>query len=159
MGHRFTRAAVTGVSALALCGLGAGVALAAPSPTAAPVATAAHVKHPGQHGEFTGQGKAHRAIDFQRGTVTSVAGSTMTVRSADGYTQTYTSGPEITVRKEKQASSASAIQANDRIFVAAVKEADGLRAVRVRDHGDAPAKPQSSPAAPAPSATMPTTPQ
>jgi hypothetical protein len=156
MGHRFTRAAVTGVSALALCGLGAGVALAAPSPTATPVAAAVHVKHPGEHGEFTGQGKAHRTIDFQRGTVTSVAGSTMTVRSADGYTQTYTFGPKITVRKEKQASSASAIQANDRVFVAAVKEADGLRAVRVRDHGDAPATGQS---APAPTASTPITPQ
>ena len=146
MGKHFTKAAVTGASALALCGLGAGVAMAAPSATATPVAaaTTAHVRHPGEHGEFTGQGKAHRTIDFQRGTVTSVSGTSMTVRSADGFTQTYTFGPEIRVRKEKQNSTTSAIQSGDRIFVAAVKESDGLHAVRVRDHGNTPAEHHSS---------------
>ena len=162
MGNRLTKAAVTGASALALCGLGAGVALAAPSTTATPVAataSAAHVKYTGEHGEFTGQGKAHRTIDFQRGTVTSVSGTSMTVRSADGFTQTYAFGPKIKVRKEKQNSTTSQIQTNDRIFVAAVKESDGLRAFRVRDHGDTPATSQSGTPAPAPSAGSPITPQ
>ena len=160
MGNRLTKVAVAGASALALCGLGTGVAMAAP-PTAAPAAASApagHAKHPGEHGEFTGQGKAHRTIDFQRGTVTSVSSTSMTVRSADGFSATYTFGPKIKVEKQKQPGSTSSIQTNDRIFVAAVKETDGLRAVRVRDHGNTPAEHSGTPA-PAPSAGTPITPQ
>lgn len=135
MRHRLRTAAVTGASALTLRG-----------------------EHPGEHGEFTGSGKAHRTIDFQRGTVTAVSSTSMTVRSADGFSRDYTFGPKTKVTREKQPSSPSALRSGDRIFVAAVKEADGLHAARVRDHGNTPAKPRSGTPAPA-SGTTPITPQ
>ncbi|WP_026204825.1 hypothetical protein [Actinomycetospora chiangmaiensis] len=154
--HRLTRPLVIGVSALALCGVGAGVALASPGETTAVVAGAHHVKHPGEHGEFTGPGKAHRTIDYQRGTVTAVTGTTFTVRSRDGFTATYSFAPKAKVHKEKQAATPAQVQTGDRVFVAAAKEPTGLQALRVRDQGPAPAAP--APAAPAPAAPAPAAP-
>jgi hypothetical protein len=142
--HRLTRPVVIGVSALALCGVGAGVALANPSATSAPAAVVAgghHGRHPGEHGEFVGKGKAHRTVDYQRGTVTAVNGSTFTVRSRDGFTATYTFAPTAKVHRDKQVATPAQVQTGDRVFVAAVKEPTGLQALRVRDRGPAPAAP------------------
>lgn len=152
MRHGLSRGVVIGVSALALCGVGAGVALASSSADVPDVSTVAAAGHHGghgkrgergEHGEFTGAGKAHRTVDYQRGAVTAVAGGSITVRSADGFTQTYTVGPTTKVRRDRQASTAAAVVAGDRVFVVASKEPSGLQALRVRDRGPAPA---SSPA-------------
>jgi ribosomal protein S11 len=138
--HRLTRPVVIGVTALALGGVGAGVALASPSETPAAVAAAGHHgKHPGEHGEFTGRGKAHRTIDYQRGTVTATNGTSITVRSKDGFTATYTVAPTTKVRRDKQAATPAQVQTGDRVFVAAAKEPTGLQVLRVRDRGPAPA--------------------
>lgn len=139
--HRLTRPVVIGVSALALCGVGAGVALASPSETPSVVGKAhhGHVAYPGEHGEFTGAGKAHRTIDYQRGTVTAVNGSSITVRSQDGFTATYTFAPKVRVHKDKQQATPAQVLTGDRVFVAATKEPTGLQALRVRDRGPAPA--------------------
>ncbi|WP_433800150.1 hypothetical protein [Actinomycetospora sp. CA-084318] len=147
--HRLTRPVVIGVSALALCGVGAGVALASPSETPSVVGEAGHhAKHPGEHGEFTGAGKAHRTIDYQRGTVTAVNGTTFTVRSKDGFTATYSFAPKVRVHKDRQDATPAQVVTGDRVFVAADREPTGLQAVRVRDRGPAPA-PTTAPA-PAP---------
>ncbi len=37
-------------------------------------------------------GKKHRVVDFERGTVQKVLGTSITVVSKDGFTQTYTVG-------------------------------------------------------------------
>ena len=68
------KAAATTVTALALGGLGAGIADAAPVSDATP---AAHPHHPGQHVEFSKDTEKHGTvrIDLQRGVVTAVDGS------------------------------------------------------------------------------------
>lgn len=138
--HRLTRPIVAGISALALCGVGAGVALASSSETPAAVAKAGHhPRLPGEHGEYTGAGKAHRTVDYQRGTVTAVNGTTFTVRSQDGFTATYSFAPTTKVHKEEQAATPAQVVAGDRVFVAAAQEPTGLQALRVRDRGPAPA--------------------
>src|ERR1700761_9267250 len=97
------KAAATTVTALALGGVGAGIASAAPTTDAVP---AAHPHHPGEHVEFSKTTKKHGPahIDLQRGVVTAVDGSSVTVRSNDGYTQTYTLTPKTHVRKDEQKS-------------------------------------------------------
>lgn len=142
------KAAATTVTVLALGGIGAGVASAAPA-TAAP---AAHPHHPGEHLEFS-RNTAHGQvrIDLQRGVVTAVNGSSVTIRSTDGYTQTYTLEPGTHVRKDKQKSEDGAVQVGDRIGVAALADHSPLDARWVHDHGSAPQPSPGAPTTPAPS--------
>ena len=151
------KAAATTVTALALGGLGAGIASAAPATNATP---AVHPHHPGEHVEFSKNTKDRGAvqIDLQRGVVTAVNGSSVTVKSNDGYTRTYTLTPNTHVRKDKQKSQDSAVQVGDRIGIAALADHGPLDARWVHDHGAAPSQPaqppqpsQPSPVTPAPS--------
>jgi hypothetical protein len=83
------------------------------------------------HGEVTLAGKQHRVVVFQRGPATKVDGSALTVRSADGYTATYVIGTETKVRKNRAAATAADLEADDRIYVVAVKDGSTLEALRV----------------------------
>ena len=142
------KAAATTMTALALGGLGAGIASAAPATDETP---AAHPHHPGEHVEFSKNTTKHGTvqIDLQRGVVTAVDGSSVTVKSTDGYTQTYTLTPKTHVRKDKQKSQDSAVAVGDRIGIAALADHSPLDARWVRDHGPAPAQhPQPTPTAP-----------
>jgi hypothetical protein len=145
------KAAATTVAVLAVGGFGAGIANASP----AVEASGAHPHHPGEHVEFSKNTKKHGTVqvDLQRGVVTAVNGSSVSVKSTDGYTQTYTLTPTTHVRKDKQKSQDSAVVVGDRIGVAAWTGQGQLDARWVRDHGSAPA-PSSSSSTPTPGAPI-----
>ena len=147
------KAAATTVTALALGGLGAGIANAAPAPDAVP---AAHPHHPGEHVEFSKTTKNHGGvqIDLQRGAVTAVDGSNVTVTSKDGYTRTYMLTAKTHVRKDKQKSQDSAVRVGDRVAIAALADHSPLDARWVRDHGPAPIRQTPSSSQPSPAAPI-----
>jgi hypothetical protein len=152
----WARPALVAAVVVALAGGGTAVALAdtstpAPPPTTSAPAPAAkaHAKHQArralaaraEHGEVTLRGKAgDRTVDVQRGVVTAASPTSVTVRSTDGFTQTYAFTPTSKVRKQKAKSQASAVAVNDRVGVVAAKGAQGLTVTGLRDAGPAPAK-------------------
>ena len=142
---------IAGISTVALAGgIGAGLAYADPAdPTPTPTTTASaspsekakpkdeNRKRRGLlatalHGEVTLAGKEHRVSVFQRGPAEKVDQTSLTVKSADGYTATYVIGTETKVRKNGEAATAADLQADDRIFVVAVKDGSNLKALRIK---------------------------
>lgn len=147
----------TTVSALALAGVvGAGVAAADPTPSASPAPTVSAEPTPAPgtgtdkpsqgaakkhrdlarralHGEVTVGAKKHRVVDFQRGTVSSVSDSSVTVKSVDGFVGTYVVGPQTKVRVAKKDASIDDVSTGDRVRVVAVKDGQTLTATRVVD--------------------------
>ncbi len=83
----------------------------------------------GLHGEFTvrAPGGGFREIAFERGVVTAVSGSSVTVRAADGTTWVWTVVSDTVVRKNGTKTSASALASGDPVF------AGGLQTGSVRD--------------------------
>lgn len=72
------------------------------------------------HGSVTvGGEKKQRVLDFQRGTVSKVSETSVTVRSADGFTATYTVGDKTRVRSQKKAGSITDIKVTDKVRVVA----------------------------------------
>jgi len=144
-----------GAVALALAGTGAGVAVAqtstpapgTPSTTnAAPNKPATKAHAPGakkhvkgllgkvEHGEFTTHTKAgDKVLDVQRGTVTAVNGTSITVKSTDGTSATYTTDPATKVRKDKKAAAVNQIAPKDRVQVVATKSGSTVTAQRIGD--------------------------
>ncbi len=152
MRNSVKKAVIIGATLLVVGGAGSGIAVAdtttAPAPT--PPAAGAHQKHPGQHGEFVRHGnKGDKTIDYQRGRVSALTPTTVTVTSRDGFAGTYTFGPKVKVTKGKQPSATNQIEVGDRVGLAAVTGPAGLQAVRVHDAGAKPPKP-AKPATPAP---------
>lgn len=152
-----TKVAVAGVSVAALTGIvGVGVA-AADSPTPATPSTGASAtpgakaKTPGAkakehkhhsmfqralHGEATLGGKKHLVVDFQRGSVTKVSATSITVRSTDGFTASYAVNGDTKVRAQKQASTVGAVKTSDKVRVVGVKNGATVTAkVVVDNHG------------------------
>jgi hypothetical protein len=141
-------AAAAGTIALA-GGIGAGLAYAdSPTdlPTASPtVQPTGKDRHAGGqakhrrlfaraiHGEVTLAGKKHQVVVFQRGTVDAVSGTSLTVKSSDGYRATYVIKPETKVRQGSQAGKLTDLTADDRVRVVAVKDGSTLTAKRVRE--------------------------
>ena len=147
--------------ALALAGTGAGVAVAQTSPTPAPSTNAApngaapnnnapKAHAPGakkhakgllarvEHGEFTTHTTSgDKVLDVQRGTVSAVDADTITVKSTDGFTATYTINPTTKVHKDKKAAQVSQIAVNDRVQLVAVKSGSTDTAQHVGDAGPA----------------------
>lgn len=148
--NKTSKIVVGGLASLALAGgVGAGIAAAdpTPTPTASPTATAkpsasaspkaAHKKRPllgrALHGEVTLAGKKHRVIDFQRGAVQEVSSTKITVKSTDGFTQTYTVDAKTKVRHAKAVAKIGDIHTNDKVRVVAVKDGSTLTAKVVAD--------------------------
>jgi hypothetical protein len=147
-------AVVAGVSTLALAGLG-GIAFAASdsgsaspavapaaSTTSAPSGAAAKPKArrvlPAhfEHGTFTvWTKKGDRTVTAQRGQVTAVGPTWITVRSKDGFTDTYTVNSSTKVRKQKQASAIGNVATGDQVTLVAGQQADV--ALRIADAGPA----------------------
>jgi hypothetical protein len=142
--------------ALALAGTGAGVAAAqtTSTPPGPPTATspapantapsAKHTHHRGglqdrmEHGEFTMHAKTgDKVMDAQRGVVTEVNAGSVTVKSTDGFTATYTISPTTKVHKDKKTATVSQIALNDRVRVLANKTANTDTAQRISDTGPA----------------------
>ena len=139
-----------GALALALAGTGAGVALAQTTTTpAAPstgtgtgTGTGAHAgKHHGglrmvEHGELTVHTKTgDKVVDVQRGTVTAVDATSVTVKSTDGFSATYTLDTTTKVHKDKKAAGVGDVVVNDRVRLQATKTTTSLTAARIGDTG------------------------
>jgi hypothetical protein len=124
-----------GAGAAGLLGLGLYLAVPAaansapsPSPSATSAAPKAHPGHGkrlaalrrvrGVHGEATVRTKdGFRLADWQRGKITGISGTTLTVRSADGATWTWTTNGDTRVRKDGGKSTVSALASGAQVFV------------------------------------------
>lgn len=121
----------TTTAAVAVTGLlGAGLYIAVPafatspqSPSAAPTKEHKQRHHPrramrGIHGEATVKRKDGFAkVNWQRGELTAVSANTLTVRSADGTSWTWTTTKDTRVRKNKAKAALTALAAKDQVVV------------------------------------------
>lgn len=144
-----------GVAALALAGIGGGVAFASgtDTPTAAPSTTAtaptstttpakAHKARSlwsrAEHGEVTVRTKnGDQVIDAQRGQVTAVSPTSVTVRSTDGFTATYTVDSTSKVRANKQTSTIANVHDGDRVGLTALSSGGKATVRGLADAGPA----------------------
>jgi hypothetical protein len=149
----------TGIAALLVTGgIGAGIATAdtpAPSPSASPTTSAApkadqkpadqdektgkkhrSLQNRALHGEATvGGATKQRVVSFQRGAVTKVSETSVTVKSVDGFTATYTVDAKTKVRKDKALVTIDDVKAADRVRVVATKDGADAVARTIRDRG------------------------
>jgi hypothetical protein len=87
------------------------------------------------HGEVAVQTRTGtRTIVVQRGSVTAVSGGSVTVKSTDGYTLTWTMAAKVTVVRDKKKVGTSALKAGEQIGVAGTKDgsADDARLIAVK---------------------------
>ena len=150
-----TKLIAAGTTVAALSAVGVGVAAADPSstPSSSPSASSSaspstgHAQKAGKlqkhqllkrslHGQVTlGGAKHQRVVDVQRGTVTAVTGSTVTVKSVDGFSATYQAGSKTKVRVDKKQSTISAVKVNDRVRVVGVKDGSTVTLRALGDRG------------------------
>lgn len=83
------------------------------------------------HGEVTLAGEEHRVIAFQRGGVQKVSRTSLTVKSNDGFVETYVLTEDTKVRESGDQSTLSEIDTSDRVMVVAAKNGSTLTARRV----------------------------
>jgi hypothetical protein len=83
------------------------------------------------HGEVTLAGEEHRVIAFQRGAVTKVSRTSLTVKSNDGFVETYVLSDGTKVRENRDQAKLSDIDTSDRVLVVATKDDSTLNARRV----------------------------
>jgi hypothetical protein len=83
------------------------------------------------HGEVTLAGEKHRVIAFQRGGVQKVSKTSLTVKSNDGFVETYVLNDDTKVREKGDKAKLSDIDAADRVLVVATKDDSTLNARRV----------------------------
>jgi hypothetical protein len=83
------------------------------------------------HGEVTLAGEKHRVIVFQRGTVDNANSESVTVKSNDGFVETYLLSEDTKVREHRKDASVSDIDASDRVLVVATQDGSTLNARRV----------------------------
>jgi hypothetical protein len=78
------------------------------------------------HGETVVQTKdGQKTVAFQRGSVTAIGDKSVTVRSTDGYTQTWTFGSPLHVLEHRATIQPSAIKVGDEVGVAGAPESNG----------------------------------
>ncbi len=144
---------VATVSTVALAGgIGAGLAYADPTEPPAPTPSAPASPSPSPepqqdrdrpghrrgllgralHGEVTLAGPKHRVVVFQRGPAEKVSATSLTVKSADGYTVTYTLDADTRVRRNAEPATVAELEVGDRIRVVASRDGDRFTALRVR---------------------------
>ena len=83
------------------------------------------------HGEATLAGDEHRVVAFQRGEVQKVSGTSVAVKSNDGFTETYALSSDTKVRENREKAKVSDIDTSDRVMVVALKDDSALSARRV----------------------------
>jgi hypothetical protein len=109
---------------------------AAPAPSAsAPVpararAIRAYLRKNTLHGEVT---MKDRTIVVQRGTVTAVTATSVSVKSSDGFALTWTFGDQLRVRQGKKKADKNALKTGEEIGIAGVKTgtADTARLIAI----------------------------
>lgn len=151
-----TKIVTGGAAALALSGL-VGVGLATADPTTSPSPTPGATATPAPdakadrqqqregkqgkrdlarralHGEVTLGGKKSRVVAFQRGAVTKISATSVTVKSTDGFTASYALAGDTKLRKAKQEVALSEIVVGDRVRVVARKDGSAITAQRVAE--------------------------
>jgi hypothetical protein len=120
--------------ALQEVGLETGLAeAAAPAPSASAAdgerrrgpAARRHLRKNTLHGEFTVQGKdGVRTVVVQRGAVTAVDGRAVTVKSADGWTLTWTLASDVRVRQDRTKADVAAVRTGAQVGVAGARDGD-----------------------------------
>ena len=149
---------IAGAAVVALVGIGGGVAFAtsggatstpASTLTAATQSTSGNTpadgaskhKHRGllnrvEHGQVTVRAKTGtQVLDLQRGLVTAVNPTSITVKSQDGFTATYVVNSTTKVRKTGQQSAIGNVANGDNVVIAAVHAGSTDTAERIGDHG------------------------
>jgi hypothetical protein len=152
MSRMRTKTIAAGVGAAGLLGLGlylavpASAADPAPSPSSSPTTKHAHPGHPGKghpfrqarafrgvHGEATVKRKdGFHLATWQRGQITSVSSSGVTVRSADGVSWTWTANGDTRVRKDGEKSALKDLAKTDTVLVAGERSGDTRTARLIR---------------------------
>jgi len=91
-----------------------------------------------EHGEFTVHTKTgDKVVDVQRGVVTAVNATSVTVKSTDGFSTTYTIDPTTKIHKDRKTAAVSQIATNDQVRVMATKTGNTATAQRIGDEGPA----------------------
>ncbi|WP_131765135.1 DUF5666 domain-containing protein [Candidatus Protofrankia californiensis] len=86
----------------------------------------------GIHGEFVARTDGgYRTIGAQRGTVTAVSDSSLTVRSDDGYRVSYSVTDETIVRRDKDRAKISDVKVGDTVRIVADVDGQTRSAVRM----------------------------
>jgi hypothetical protein len=146
MTPRTRTALITGAAVVALVASG-GVAYAVSStPTSTPASTSttapaspAKTKHHRQllgrvaHGEVTLNGNDHKVVDVQRGDVQTVGATSISVKSDDGFTATYTVNSDTKIRKGGKQSAIGDVHTGDKVAVVATKANGAMTATRVTE--------------------------
>jgi hypothetical protein len=83
------------------------------------------------HGEATLAGDEHRVVAFQRGEVQKVGQTSVTVKSNDGFVETYALSDDTKVRENGEQAKIADIDTSDRVLVVALKDDSTLNARRV----------------------------
>jgi len=78
-----------------------------------------------------------KVLDTQRGVATAVNAGSVTVKSKDGFSATYTLNPTTKVHKGKQTATTAQLTTNDRVRVLADKTGTTATATRIGDAGPA----------------------
>jgi hypothetical protein len=82
-----------------------------------------------EHGEVVVQTKhGDKTVDVQRGTVTAINATSVTVKSADGFTQTWVFGTPLHVIEHRTSIQASAVAVGANVGVAGVKNGSTVTA-------------------------------
>ncbi len=138
---RRTAAIVAAWTAVGVIGVGSvGVAMAADSGSASPSPSASSSANPGDppgaghqklhslrsralHGEFVVQTKdGVKTVELQKGTVTAVSTTSVTVKSSDGFTVTWTINDQTKVRKDKAPATSADITSGVQVRVVGPKD-------------------------------------
>jgi hypothetical protein len=126
-------------AALQTVGFDTGLA-ADPAPSASAAAGAPKAKHPRVairkylrkntlHGSITVQGKdGVKTIVVQRGTITAVTSTGVTVKSTDGFAATWTFGDPLRIVQDKKKVETSALKTGETIGVAGLQNASATDA-------------------------------
>jgi hypothetical protein len=95
-----------------------------------------------EHGEFVVRtAEGHQTVHVQRGTISAVSATAMTVRSRDGFTETWTITGETKIRKERKPAQPSALKVGDWVRVFGPESGSGATARRIAARTEAPADP------------------
>jgi hypothetical protein len=82
-----------------------------------------------EHGEVVVQTKdGDKTVDVQRGTVTAITDTSVTVKSADGFTQTWAFGSPFHVIEHRTSIQASAVAVGTQVGVAGIKNGSTVTA-------------------------------
>ena len=85
------------------------------------------------HGEVTLGGKKQRVVDFQRGTVSAVSASSITVLSTDSFSATYVVDAKTKVRHTREKAVIGDVKTGDTVRVVALKNGSTLTATTIAD--------------------------